>query len=102
MNLIIRPMAFFAADNKFVGVKRLYYICDAHYYEMRRHIFLEKRFVLYPLQKIANFKTTRIEAVEKTLMLVAYPLPDKGADIRDGVGVDCLSVVRRLAMPPVR
>lgn len=32
-------MAFFVADNKFVGVKRLYYICDAHYYEMRRHIF---------------------------------------------------------------
>lgn len=44
MKLIIQSMAFFSADNKFVGVKRLYYICDAHYYEMRRHIFLEKRF----------------------------------------------------------
>lgn len=43
MKLIIQSMAFWGffwiADNKFVGVKRLYYICDAHYYEMRRHIF---------------------------------------------------------------
>lgn len=78
MKFIIRPMAFFAADNKFVGVKRLYYICDAHYYEMRRHIFLEKRFVLYPLQEIANFKTTRIEAVEKRSCLSHIHSPTRG------------------------
>ena len=32
-------------------------------------------------------------------MLVVYPLPDEGLDNGQGVGVDCLFRIRRLAMP---
>lgn len=45
--------------------------------------------MLYPPKEIANFKTDREKAVNKTLLLVAYPLPDKGYryPIRRGSGL---------------
>ena len=48
-----------------------------------------KRFLLYPFKEIANFKSEKERAVNKTLMLVAYPLPDKGYryPIRRGSGL---------------
>ena len=56
-------------------------------------------FILY--SKIHQNFNTRDNAVGKTPMLVVYPLPDKGRNryIDNGVGVDCLFRVGRLAMP---
>lgn len=42
---------------------------------MRGHI---EAFFAYPFKEIASFKSEKKRAVELTLMLVAYPLPDKG------------------------
>lgn len=55
--------------------------------KMRGHI--EAFFALSFSRKSPIFKTTKEEAVIKTLMLVAYPLPDKGYryPIRRGSGL---------------
>lgn len=68
---------------------------------MRRHFVISVScFVFY--KEIANFNTTKIKAVNERSCLSYIHSPTRGFDIRYGVGVDCLSVVRRLAMPLVR
>lgn len=63
----------------------------------------QKRFVLYPLKEIANFKTERDNSSRQTLMLVVYPLPDKGVLISGKAWEWAVYFsVRRLAMPPLR
>lgn len=63
--------------------------------------YCKKRFVLYPLREIANFNTEKDECSQRTLMLVVYPLPDKGTSIFDKAWEWTVYFsVRRLAMPP--
>ena len=47
--------------------------------------------MLYPFKGNRQFQTTKEKSSHRTLTCVVYPLPDTGgADIRCGVGVDCL------------
>lgn len=56
--------------------------------------------MLYPPKEIANFKNTRVKSSRQTLMLVEYPLPDKGYRYPVGRGsglfISCLGVWRCL------
>ena len=51
--------------------------------------YFKSVFLLYPPKEIANFKNTKDQSSQQTLMLVAYPLPDKGYrySIRRGSGL---------------